>query len=531
MRLKLGAAAVLLLLTASLASAETRLGFLGVALDQDTRNADRKLLDYLYRKGEVAFAPTELEYERMIDRLATWKPEEGEFVARVTPYVYVAAEMLGARLEVLATYVSDTTGEQTYFSYLVVPRRHFSAPPTLPDVLRFLSKQRRRFVYHSALSTSSFFLPSLYFRKNRVYHMDESTESLVAINSQRIAENSSSRLVELVAQGEADIAAVWDGVKRRFEAGGASEALGRQVYFVQLPTAIPNDMLICSASLERDVKDRLRAAISSMSEKEIGTGDFRTWASIRDATSARTALAELRWLAREAPARVTVDIRLPEGRPVDRRAALLLESARQAVRLSGTEFVLFDGDFHEQIDYVWTVEPIHDNAVLLRSQMPGAGIPDQVFDISFRDGQDLARRMVSILTGGIHRVRYAWPYSGTTPVVIRDTAFPVPVGAKVKVQRIRWLHPERNMFRAGEIVEARIADSDFFKYKLNAPGVFPEGVSLDPLSNESFRVLLLRPVEERRLFRVLTVVFIALLALAALGGAMSLARRARDERP
>ena len=57
-----------------------------------------------------------------------------------------------------------------------------------------------------------------------------------------------------------------------------------------------------------------------------------------------------------------------------------------------------------------------------------------------------------------------------------------------------------------------------------------EGVSLDPLSNESFRVLLLRPVEERRLFRVLTVVFIALLALAALGGAMTLVRRARDER-
>jgi hypothetical protein len=191
-------------------TAQERVTFIGVALDIETREADRKLQDYLERKTAIRFAPEELEYGRVIDRLAHWRAQDGPFVARATPYVYVVAEMLGADFEVLGTYVSAATGGRTYSSYLVVNRSAFATPPSLTDVVDWLSARptRARFIYHNAFSTSSFFLPSLYFRSRRIYHMPERTESLVAIASERIPENSSTKLVELVARGEADLAAV-----------------------------------------------------------------------------------------------------------------------------------------------------------------------------------------------------------------------------------------------------------------------------------------------------------------------------------
>jgi ABC-type phosphate/phosphonate transport system substrate-binding protein len=523
---------ILLLIFAVSSDAQRRLAFIGVSLDQETRQADRKLQEYLYRKAEVNFAPEELEYERVIDRLANWTPAEPYYVARVTPYVYVAAEMLGAHFEILATYVSVTTGHRTYYSYLVVNREDFPSEPTLTDILRFLSRKNRpRFIYHSTLSTSSFFVPSLYFRANKVFHMPESTESLIAVSSEKISENSSSKLVEMVADGQAELAAVWDGTKSKFEPGhpsGLFEQFGKKVYFVQLPTAIPNDLLVCSSSLDSEIKERTRKAISSMSTDEIKIGDFLTWQNIRDAADARAALASLRWFAREQVAPVTVEMRL-EKTSAD--AQSILESARQAVRLSGTEFVPFDEDFHQQIDFVWTLEPIHDGAVLLRSSMPGSGIPDQTFQISFKDFQDLTRRIVSVIHSSLHRIRYVWPYGGNPPIVIRDMAFTLPPDSLVKIQKVSWLDPQKNNFRAGPITDAKIRESDFYKYELDVKDTSQIGDQsvFDPMSNVSFRVFLLRVSKEGLLFRVLTIAFLTLLVAAAVGLVVDF-RRTRNAR-
>jgi ABC-type phosphate/phosphonate transport system substrate-binding protein len=509
--------------------AQERVTFIGVALDQETRLADRKLQDYLYRKTDLDFAPEELEYETVIDRLANWKTDEGNYVARVTPYVYVAAEMLGARFEIIGTYISAATGARIYHSYFVVNRSRFPAPPALPDVLRFLNDHSpARFVYHSRFSTSSYFVPSLYFRSNKVFNMSESTASVTAIRSEKIPENSSSRLVQMVANGEADLAAVWDGTKNKFgETGNQYAEYGSRVYFVQLPTPIPNDLIVCSLSLDPDVKSRLRAAVEKMGPDEIAVGDFRTWNSIRDATEARAALADLRWSARQSIAPVTVDIRMDKHSGSTPAAARLLEAARQAVRLSGTEFVLFDEDFHERIDAIWTLQPTHDGAILLRSSLPGSQIKDQVFQISFQNTEDLTKRIVYLINSGMHRIRYVWPYSGTTAVVIRDMAFSLASGDPARVQQISWLDQERNDYRSGPITQARISEADFYKYRVDSElfGGKHSETAFDPLSNVSYRVYLLRGSGESPVFRALTATLLLLLLLAAVAAVFE-ARRA-----
>ncbi len=531
------------LLSAPPLAAQERLTFIGVALDRETRDADRRLHDYLYRTAGVSFAPENLEYGRVVDRLIGWRPSEGPFLARTTPFVYVAAEMLGAELELLATYVSEKTGSRIYHSYLVVRRADFPEEPTPEEVIRFLagSGRRPRFVYHNRFSTSSFFLPSLFLRSHHVYHMEQSTESLIAIGSRRIEENSSSRLVELVARGDAEIAAVWDGTVAAFAPEGAPgwQEFGRHVHFVRLPTALPNDLLVCWSGLDDAVKERLRAAIAGMGEREIGLGDFRTWQSIRDAADARAALADLRWLARERLAPITVEIRLGGISSTTRgsttapgdEAARLTEAAHQAVRLSGTELVLYDGDFHEHVDFTWTFDLVHDGAAVLESAIPGADVADQVFRISFADGEDLVRRLVAIIHSRLHRIRYAWPYSDKTPIVIRDLADSVADGSTVKVQRIHWTSPERNGFRAGPLFDARVRNAGFYRYELTADGLPRAVADFDALSNVSYRVLLLRTTEERPLFRVLTVALVLLLLIAAVTAAVSLFRPAEPEDP
>ncbi len=528
---KLGAIALLALALATPAAAEERLAFIGVALDQPTRQADALLQDYLHRRAGVAFAPEELEYARVIDRLANWAPEEGHLLARTTPYVYVAAEMLGADLEILATYTSATTGSQTYGAYFVVRRADFPAAPALDELIRWLRSRPEpaRFVYHSKFSTSSFFLPSLYFRQRNVFHMPEATASLAAIHSRQIEENSSTALVRLVAAGEADLAAVWDGTRARFETGGRHQAQGEQVHFIRLPTALPNDLLVCSASLAAETKAALRAAIEAMGPAAIDHGDFETWVGIREATEARQTLAELRWLARQRTAPVTVEIRgSSDGqRPL---SAELLEAARQAVRLSGTEFVLYDEDYHEHVDYRWTLEGVHDGAVVLRSLITGSGLDEQVFRISFRDTDGLTSRIALILRSRMHRIRYVWPYSESSPIVIRDTAAALARGAPVKVQRISWLDPPRNEFRQGPVFDARLTDADFYRYALEREDFARAGeggAAFDAMSNVAYRVILVAPRQEQGLFGALTIAFVALLALAAGGAAHDLRRRRR----
>ena len=528
---KIVVASALLCIAASFAAANERVTFVGVALDQETREADRRLQDYLQRSTDIRFAPEELEYGQVIERLADWDPAGGVVIARTTPYVQVVSEMLGAELEILATYVSEATGRTTYHSYFIARRERLPPNPTPMDVISLVtaSPSRLRFLYHNLFSTSSYFLPSLYFRANGVFHMAEATESLAAIEVSQSDINSSSYLVRAVASGEADLAAVFDGTRARFvEASGSTvdAAIGQTVAFVRLPSAIPNDLLVCSRSAPADLKENIRTAIRTMPAEEIAVGDFARWVEIGDASEARAALAHLRWLARENVAPVTVDVRQGRGSPTG--TTIMAKAARHAVRLSGTEFVLFDEDFHEHIDYVWTLDEIHDGATRLQSSIPGTGIDDQFFPISFRDPQDLTRRIVSLIQGRLHRIRYVWPYSGGQPIVIRDTTLTMPVGRAAPVQRITWIDPERNSFRAGHIFEDRVRASNLFVHELEAEDFRRSGglaADFDPMSNVSFRVYQLRVLPSNTWFRIATGAFVGLLTLAALAAILALRRR------
>jgi ABC-type phosphate/phosphonate transport system substrate-binding protein len=511
------------------AQSTARMEFIGVRIDSPTSQADRRLTEYLYEHTGTRHTPLDLEYSQAIKRLVEWRPSEPAFVARVTPYAYVVAELLGANVEPFATYVSATTNRTTYRSYFVVKRSsfpQFAQAPGLSDLLQYLKTKRARFTYHNENSTSSFFLPSLFFRSRDVFNMPEKTDRLTAIDAAKSGDSSSAVLVERVARGDADLAAVWDGVKGRFESDPSKTAIGRQVYFIELPTPIPNDLLVFPSALDAETKKKLKDVVQAMPRDAISVGDFRTWQNLTDATDARLALGDLRHAAHATAARVPVEIGLAKG--AGPAGAALVEAARQAVRLSETEFVVYDADYHNQPDVTWTIEPIHDEAVLLRSRLSGYEIDEQPFQISFRDADDLTERIVSIIQSRLHRIRYVWSYSSNVPIVLRDNAFSLPPGSPVHVQRITWVDPERNRFVGGDEFRSTIKRSTFHRYDLSEddfkrPGA---GEGLDPLSNAAYRVVLLRPPDRALLFRTLTAVLVALFVLAGVTAAFSL-RRAR----
>lgn len=528
---------LLSLLATSAAAAEDDVTFVRVALDEDTKKADRKLEDYLERTLRVELTPEEREYRQVIERLVTWDPSGGIVLARTTPYVQVVSEMLGADLEVLGTYVSKATNSTTYHAYYVVRKDDLSHENPRPeDVISYVfsrAPERARFTYHNLFSTSSFFLPSLHFRANGVFHMPEATGSLAAIAVAQAEVNSSSHLVRMVARGEADLAAVWDGTRARFvgeHAKGADAELGQRLFFVQMPSSLPNDLLVCSRSAPDDFKESVRAAIREMPESEIAVGDFARWMDIVQATEARAALAQLRWLAREQVPAVTIDVRAGAGSSAG--TAAMVEAAEHAVRLSGTELVLYDKDFHEQLDTVWTLDEIHDGAARLTTSLRGTEIPDQVFPISFRDSPDLTRRIVDIARSRLHLVRYVWPYSGMQPMLIRDNTVPLAVGSMVPVQKITWLNPEHHDYRAGPIFDATVEASSRYVHELKATDFWPAGgvaADFDPMSNVSYRAYQLRVKPDNTWFRVATGALVVLLILAAIAAVSALRRRKREQ--
>lgn len=495
--------------------------FIGVDSGDDNSRADEKLIDYLRGKVSQTISRNLYDYETVVDKLSNWDRADGAFLARTTPYVYVAAEMLGADVEILATYQSEATRSTTYYSYFVVNRQDFSEQPGLDDVMRFLRDkpgERPRFIYHSKFSTSSYFLPSLYFRRHKVFNMERSAGSLTAIDSRQIDADSSSELVRQVARGEADLAAVWDGTMKKFKEGGAEyETVGRHVYFVKVDTALPNDLLVCSGFLAPEVRSQIRQAIGAMEGDEasqIRTGDFLWWKDWLGAVEAREALASLRWSAAGADTPVTVEISPAEGgRPVPEP---YLEAARQAVRLSSTEFVVFDPDFHHHTDFIWTLETIHDGTLRLTSKIKGLADKDlrQEHWISFADEDELTSRISSFIQTRMHRIRYLWPYDDR-PTLIRDFGFSVPPGTPATAQRVTWLNPERNQLTEGRYFESRIASSDFNKLTLDGASFKNADFHADPMSNVAMRVILTRPLYESPFLRLLTYLFVSLLVAAA----------------
>ncbi len=504
--------------------AQTGATFIAVALDADTRRADERLRRHLETHAGVAFVSERAyEYRAVIDRLVAWNPDRGPFLARVTPYAFVAAELLGADVQVLATYVSRATGGTTYQAYLVVSRARFPYEPQLANVLRWIrtAPSPRTFAYHSEFSTSSYFLPALFLRRNDVFDMAEPTERAAAIRTVQ-AGSSSSDLVRAVARGEYDFAAVWSGTRAAVAGDGDAG-----VHFIELPTVLPNDLLVASASLDSATVGRIRTVTGSMTAREIDEGDFLTWRDLNAATDAREALANLRWLARERVAPATVDVRRTDGRGVTEEHVV---AARQAIRLAGSELVNYDPDFHAQQDYLWTLAPLHDGAVQLQSRIVGSDIADQDFQISFRDPEDLTRRIGEFLRSRIHRIRYVWPYRSDPPTVLRDVDFGVPPGAAVKVRRIRWLDVHRNSYLHEAEFEATVAGSDFYKFEL-APAFIAtpgrDGAMFSPMGNISYRVILPREAHEQPIFRILTAGLLGLLVAGAVAAIVELRRLLR----
>jgi ABC-type phosphate/phosphonate transport system substrate-binding protein/membrane-associated phospholipid phosphatase len=523
------AAVLALAMAPAPADAQTPAAFIAVDLDSTSRRADRALRQYLERRAGMRFATEQSsEYGSVIDRLVTWSADRGPFLARITPYALVAAELLGADVRVLATYVSRATGGTTYRSYLVVQRDRFPYPPDLAFVPAFLRSAAapRTFAYVSEFSASGYFLPALYFRRNDIFDMAASAERATAIRARAISGNSAD-LVRGVAEGRYDMAAVWSGTRAAFESGAAA-AIGRRVHFLELPTVLPNDLLVVSGALDSASVAAIRSAIRSMTPDAIAEGDFVTWRDVEDATSAREALADLRWLAREQPAEATVEVLSAPGHRV---AAEQVTAVRQAIRLAGPEFASFDPDFHAQQDYVWTLQPMHDGALLVRSRIAGSDTPDQEFQITFRNAEELADRVGEIIRSRLHRIRYLWPYRTNPPTILRDIATTLPPGSRVTVRKIRWLDPHRHAFNQDATLAGAVARTDFYKIEL-APSLFEsaaaDSFAFGPMSNTSYRVVLERSVHERPVFRVLTVALLGLIVVAGVSAGVDLRRMLRE---
>jgi ABC-type phosphate/phosphonate transport system substrate-binding protein len=489
--------------------------FIAVASDDDYRHADDMLWGILQEKTGKEFERNyQNDYSAAISTILDRSENHEPFVARLTPYVLVASEMLGARFDLLATYNSRSTGDTTYSSYFIVRRSDFpgftsQSSPQLAHLLRYLRELHpgsppRSFVYHDKFSTSSYFLPSLYFRSQRIFAM-RPLGRMTPIDVRASPNKRSSDLVTEVAEGMADVAAVWDGTLH-----GLDPQVKDNIFSIQLPTRLPNDLLVSSQELDLNIKNDIETALDA--QPAIGIGDFDSWIDIRKANTAREALAQLRRLAAAPPAPTAVDIRWASGQS-GQSVGKYLEAARQAVRLSGTEFVLYDKDYHKCADLIWTLQLIHDGSIYLTCDyMKARGIEPQNFTISFTDArEDLTARIGELIRSRMHRIRYIWPYQQKYPAVIRDVDFTFSPGDKLKIVKISWVDPDQNDFQLADTFDATVRKADFYRFELKNEG-FPtqsDGVTLDfdPMSNISYRVYLIRPAKERFLFLTLTISF------------------------
>ena len=92
------------------------INFLSIVVDKETAAADTRLKRFLEKAvardrrriashRRVRFQQQTMPYGDVIRAFAEADPSGG-YLARITPYAYVAAEMLGAKLNILAVYQS-----------------------------------------------------------------------------------------------------------------------------------------------------------------------------------------------------------------------------------------------------------------------------------------------------------------------------------------------------------------------------------------------------------------------------------------
>jgi len=525
------------------AQAQTTARFVTVDQGPDELKADEALAHRLGR--QLIGSPEQLSYEAVINALLDDtrgdKPlaRTGGVVARVTPYAFVVAEMRGAKVELLAACRSRSTGKTVTNAFMVVPQSSFAdpIPPTLEQVLAHLKKlseaeRPARFIYHNKYSTSSYFVPSLLFRARRVFGLGDrgsNPAGVTIIAVDRNASPSSSDLIQAVADqtgGRETIASVWNGPMSGFtDPAGKYYQNGKKVWFVQLPDDLPCDLLVATRKVDDKTKEAITAKLETL--QPIGPdspgSDVHTWVQWAhgEAEGARRALSELRRQAGSSTLPVVVDVQPNQSSPVN---GDLLDAARLAVRLAGTELVDRSQyfDYYKKSDIRWELERIHDGAVRLtvryeNFRLDSAEVSQQ-FDVSFQAPSDLTRRLVSIIHSRLHRIRPVWLYNDTVPTVLRDVDF--DIAPRVPFQEIQWNEPQRNDYRLeGESQVANVETEATFEIQL-AKGEFPRGsdnrsLDFEPMGRQAFRVLLMRVTPGRVLFRALTVAFVVLLVAGA----------------
>jgi len=247
----------------------TSLQFLSVSSDTNTKQADQKLLDYLRHKVPVTFEKQEMNYESAIKTLVDWDPEkQGPLLARVTPEAFVVAEMLGADMEIVGTYLNKKSNSVTNDSYFVVHKEFgYEKAEVLKDFARHLDNQKAqikdfikvlknretpaRFVYHNKFSTSSHFLPYLYFKRRGIFSLftqPKGKQKFIAIHSlapDGIA--TPSELIPIIKGRQADFAAIRASVKNQFDTDP-------DLKFIKLPYSTPNDFLIMVKPFNKRIK-------------------------------------------------------------------------------------------------------------------------------------------------------------------------------------------------------------------------------------------------------------------------------------
>jgi ABC-type phosphate/phosphonate transport system substrate-binding protein len=629
------------------------LSFLSYLPDKDTAEADKRLKQFLevsIREGMVrqnresprpdyVDEPVRLtaepkQYEEIIRAFA--ERRDRKLIARITPYAYVAAEMLGAKFDILAVYQSEATQSTTYQSWFVVRRAdlvaqmceaaekeagilndiqgtsaHAEALPLqkdesrdravgvcrnggkatanlerftpvnahddstserrlrgqrerkilaqlarlididgaeepslkeLADYLRWRADGNRpaSFIFHDRFSTSSFFLPSLYFRSLGVFDRNQATNAEgIPIEARQLLSASSTALVDQVAEGRADLAAVWDGTKVKFmnaTIGTPRYEANQKVAFVPIvPNILPNDLLVASGVapwIRHALTNALSADPTAGREKlerhHVQPDDFLGWyvwdnSEVGDVTdAAREALARLRQDARQPPAPVVV--RVVGDASIDQR---YINAAKEAVRLSGTEFVLEAKDLHRQVDMIWTLSSLHDGALSLTCTLAGESQLDGPFSaaantlpISFVDDADLPQRIADLARSRLMRIRYVWPYEERFPAVLRDLDF-TPDG-DVLVQKVNWIDQPHNAYTPGTPFHVRIENpKDFDKFRLSEDIRFPRnrdgGFNFNPMGNESYRVVIARQARPGAVLAALPAAFVLLFAAAVIG--------------
>jgi len=631
------------------------ISFLSYLPDKDTEEADKRLRQFLevsVREGmarqnresarhDFADEPIHLtaepkQYEEIIRAFA--ERRDRKVVARITPYAYVAAEMLGAKFDILAVYRSEATQSTTYQSWFVLrradlvaqmceavekeaallsdiqatairppePRRLTSKSdardravdlckaaakdtshletfspvsahddstsdqrlrgqrerkiqaqldrlidiggeeePSLKEVADYLrwradANRPATFIFHDRFSTSSFFLPSLYFKSVGVFDRNQTTNvEGIPIEARQLPSASSSTLVNEVADGRADIAAVWDGTKVKFmnaTMGTGRYEANQKVAFVPIvPNILPNDLLVASGvapwirnAMTNAIAADPTAGRAKLERHRAQTDDFLEWhvwdnTEVGDVTdAAREALAKLRQDARQPPAPVVV--RVTGDSSIDQH---YINAAKEAVRLSGTEFVLEAKDLHRQVDMVWTLSSLHDGALSLTCTLAGENELDGPFSaaantlpISFVDDTDLPQRIADLVRSRLMRIRYVWPYEERFPAVLRDLDF--TPDRDVLVQRVSWIDQTHNAYTPGTPFRARIENpKDFDKFRLSDDIRFPRnndgGFNFNPMGNESYRVMIVRQARPGVVLGMLPVTFVVLFAAAVIG--------------